>query len=100
MKTIKLKILAEDIRELNYGNPNKCPITKALARAGYPHLRDEGMNIVENFNDTVYRYSQRDLDTLQTKMFGMMNSLGAQMRDANGIVPAIPVEDIEFTFEI
>lgn len=47
MKRITLKILASDIRETDYMDTHDCAITRALARAGYPHLIDFADSIVE-----------------------------------------------------
>lgn len=46
--SITLTILEEDIRELNYHDSENCPITKALARAGYPELRESGGSLTNN----------------------------------------------------
>ena len=45
MTKVMLNILASDIKEGLYLNPEHCPITKALARAEYPQLRNHGMGI-------------------------------------------------------
>lgn len=53
---ITLTILKEDIEEGNYTNADICPITKALRRAGYPNLRDEGINIVDETGKAVCKW--------------------------------------------
>jgi hypothetical protein len=46
-KNIKLKFLAEDFFEGCYMHSADCPITRALARAGYPHMKDIGAHITK-----------------------------------------------------
>lgn len=45
MKEVTLEILASDIKETEYTNSKDCAITRALARAGYPELEDQGLVI-------------------------------------------------------
>lgn len=50
---IELTILKEDMKEGNYFDNTKCPITKALARAGYPNLQDHGLEIRDKFSGAI-----------------------------------------------
>ncbi len=45
MKTVTLQILASDILTTQFTNSEDCAITRALSRAGYPHMRHTGFEI-------------------------------------------------------
>lgn len=44
-KNVKITILAKDVIENGYMDAKTCPITRALAVAGYPNLRHYGTTI-------------------------------------------------------
>lgn len=68
---ITLTILKEDIEAGNYMNPEECPITKALARAGYPHLKDRGLSIRNEAWKKVTTYRNRDYKALSDRVCSM-----------------------------
>lgn len=51
MTKVTLKILASDIRNTQYANAKDCAITRALHRAGYPHLKDCGTDIFDTITN-------------------------------------------------
>ncbi len=72
MKQIKLEILAEDILLDNYYDSDHCPITKALHRAGFPDLEDQGCIYVEG--TCINSYNNESYKDLLIKLLGMYNS--------------------------
>lgn len=77
---IKLTILAEDILLDNYFNCRECPITKALARAGYPELQDIG-RIVGAINGISIEITRENNDSylkLTNRLYSMYKSISSK----------------------
>lgn len=71
MPKIKLIILASDMKEANYGDPNDCPITRALKRAGFHGWRDTGYGIDNIFHEEVVKGPH--YIEMADKVLGMMS---------------------------
>lgn len=72
MVTVTLNIKAEHTK--NYISSDKCPITLALQEAGYPDLRDTGLDITDYSKDehpAVTNISNQDYRELSAKVSGM-----------------------------
>src|SRR6476659_7973126 len=100
MATLKLKILAEDIKLDNYTNAEECPITKALARAGRPDLI-ECVGIYQKGECLLDKHLVKvdDYLDLRAKLFGMYHFLNPECFFGEVVEP-IPVEDFEYDLTI
>lgn len=89
--TLKITILKKDILLNNYMFWEKCPITKALHRAGRKDLFDTGF--IENGNGYPFIPSNNDsYINLLTKLYGMYNyQFNQNCGVSNNICPKIPV---------
>lgn len=74
---IQLDILKEDMGHKMYIQSDKCPITKAFARAGHPHLHDMGdivtyqdnndiMMIIPIINEDEYKIMTKEVRAMDT----------------------------------
>jgi hypothetical protein len=93
-----LKILAKDILENGYVDSDKCPITRALARAGRPDLADcGGLYINEQFPDGYLcdGTDNKSYRRLVNKLFGMYAT--KKNIDFNCGVAAIPIKNFQAT---
>lgn len=68
---VELHILREDILDNDYMNTKYCPITRALARAGYPYLSDHGTHIQDNKRRFICGDSSNDYFELSTTVANM-----------------------------
>lgn len=105
---ITLTILAKDIKKDNYFDSEKCPITKALKRAGYPELRDGGRIM---YRDEVIcsEIDNKSYHKLLIKLFGMYNSMPGSLRPYSVknpktgdpiYVDPLPIEDFTITLNL
>lgn len=100
MPKIELEILAEDILLDNYMDAYKCPITKALHRAGYSDAIDSGTIELNGYD--LINYNNKSYCELIDKLFGMYNSINSKygiFRSARGVMNPIPVESFKHTLE-
>lgn len=97
-----LTILAEDIRQGNYMDSSNCPITKALHRAGYPDLRDSGIEIINNYDDAVCnRRTCPEYQALIDKVIGMTKKVRQDKGDTRfNDDPREAIEIADFTVEL
>lgn len=68
---VELHILRQDILDNDYINPEYCPITRALARAGYPNLSDHGTHIEDNKRRIICGDRSNDYCELSTTVASM-----------------------------
>lgn len=106
---IQLEILEEEILLDNYDISKRCPITKALHRAGYPNYFEVGGYIEHKTSDNgrgtliAKRRGNDSYIDLVVKLFGMYNSFSSELHtltDSYGreIAPkAIPVTSFKHT---
>lgn len=105
MKTIKLKILAEDIKTTKYHWPNDCAITKALKRAGLSahegggniHLDTNHWSLISTPLELRYKvlamYAHADI-SWNRKSYP--NKWTKEVAETGTLIP----EDFEFTVEV
>jgi len=100
-KELTFTILAEDIRKNSYFYGSKCPITRALHRAGYKDLRDGGFIMGKLDGEKVdIDSTNEDYRALLQKLFSMYNSKPGADKHIHGIgepANAIPIEDFTVT---
>ena len=101
-KELTFTILAEDIRKNSYFWSDKCPITRALHRAGYNDLRDCGfiMGKLDGKEVDIDSNNNEDYRALLEKLFAMYNSKPGADKHIHGIgepANAIPIEDFTIT---
>jgi len=67
---VELQILREEILANEYFH-RQCPISRALARAGYPDLQDTGLHIVDSYSNMVCSYKDIEYKQLTATVVGM-----------------------------
>lgn len=103
--TIELNILAKDILENSYFEYKKCPITRALHRAGYTNMVDDG-GMCGKIDDTyifISSHTNKDYEKLLEKVLGMYNTKTANSITAThtgSSYEALPIEDFTHTITI
>ncbi len=94
---IKIKILAEDIRNTNYFSSKDCAITRALHRAGYPNLRDCGVSIMnDNDGSRSNIMNHGEYMKMTDKVINMYAFVDKQVKMNSPVEP----EDFEFIIEV
>jgi hypothetical protein len=101
-REITITILAEDIHKNSYFYADKCPITRALHRAGYNGLRDSGfiMGKLDDEEVDIDSNNNEDYRDMLQKLFSMYNTKEGANDHTHGIgEPAtpIPIEDFDVT---
>lgn len=103
MQKIELRILAQDIKDNGYFGGDRCPITRALARAGYPHLRDAGyIKDTTKIEDEECRVmdvsSNETYKALVFTLLGMYSTKDDEVITIGGeLVKQLPIEDFTHT---
>ena len=91
---VKLQILAKDIKESDFFHSDDCAITRALKRAGFPHLKDTGTGIEE-------KETGRRVAGMRTLGYNKLNSRVQHMYHGAGIITASESEEpADFEMEI
>lgn len=80
--TINLEILAEDMSSTTYTMGCDCAITRALKRAGYPHLQDSGIGI-KDMNTNSYIVTERESGQYQSLSNHVIAMYGGRIPQAD-----------------
>lgn len=78
---IKLQILASDIREGTYMNPEDCPITRALRRAGVLNVMDGGIYLRNSLYKQIHSNNADKLQERVGKMYGWTKGRRADVEE-------------------
>jgi hypothetical protein len=79
IKEVELQIHEKDFHETEYQQTDDCAITRALTRAGYPQLRDAGIDIVDREDEGIVVCNGSSYKEMSDRVLRMYRYLGKEM---------------------